>query len=186
MLKFVSLQMRTFLVFICALVSLSIVAARPASVAQKRAPSLCKANEQIFFNCTVKGGKIISLCASKQLTAKTGYLQYRFGKIGAPELQFPEKLEGSQSAFRFDHYFRARVDRSDIVFKNAGYEYTVFDDWEGDVKPEIRQSGVSVVSLTNEKDTSQLDCRGPRVTRLVALDEIVPPIEDSKLNPPDQ
>jgi hypothetical protein len=159
------------------------IAPSQGSVAQKRAPSLCKANEQAFFNCAVKGGKIISLCASKQLTAKTGYLQYRFGRIGAPELQFPEKLEGSQSAFRFDHYFRYRVDRSDIVFKNAGFEYTLFDDWEGDVKPEIRQSGISVVSLTNEKDTTQLDCRGPRITRLGALDEIVPAIEDSRLNP---
>ena len=177
--------MRIFVVLISVAMTVFLTAAMHGGATQKRSPSLCKATEQIFFNCAVKSGKIISLCASKQLTAKTGYLQYRFGKIGALELQFPEKLEGSQSAFRYDHYFRPRVDRSDIVFKNAGYEYTVFDDWEGDVKPEIRQSGVSVVSLTNEKDTTQLDCRGPRVTRLGALDEIVPPIEDSKLNPPD-
>lgn len=177
--------MRICLILIFASVPLLLTASEQTSRGQKTGVSLCRKDEQIFFNCAVRSGKIISLCASKQLTAKNGYLQYRFGKFGAVELQFPEKLEGSRSAFRFDHYFRAQVDRSDIVFKNGNYEYTLFDDWEGDVKPEIRQSGVSIQSLSNEKDTTQIDCRGARVTRLGALDEIVPRLEPSRLFPQD-
>ena len=169
--------------FLLSLVAVSSLLAPSISNMSSALASLCKTNEQVFFNCKAANGKLLSLCGSKQLTPTNGYLQYRFGKQGAVELQFPEKLEGSQKEFRFDHYFRPRVDRSDIVFTNSGYEYTVFDDWEGDVKPEIRNSGVSGTSLSNEKKSFQIDCRVRGLSRLLALEDVVPRLEPSRLNP---
>lgn len=53
------------------------------------ANSLCTAQEKIIFNCST-GSKLISVCASPDLAEKTGYLQYRFGPQGKPELAIPD------------------------------------------------------------------------------------------------
>jgi len=57
------------------------------------AATLCHPDEQIVFNCTVKSGKIVSLCRSPELTQHQGVLHYRFGRPGAVELQFPPLSE---------------------------------------------------------------------------------------------
>ena len=173
--------MRNYLLLF--LFAVSLLGTVPATTISQLLPSHCRANEQVFFNCKAANGKLISLCGSKQLSATKGYVQYRFGKVGSIELQFPEKLEGSQKEFRYDHYFRYRVDRSDITFKAAGYEYTVFDYWDGDMKPEGRTSGVTVQSLSNEQNYVQIGCRVRGMSRLVALEEVVPALEPSVLNP---
>ncbi|HMV13389.1 MAG TPA: hypothetical protein PKD88_04445 [Nitrosomonas sp.] len=50
----------------------------------------CSHQEVIVFNCNI-GKKVVSICASPNLSAKTGYLQYHFGPIHSPELVFPSK-----------------------------------------------------------------------------------------------
>jgi len=63
---------------------------RQASAEPPAASSLCRNEEQIIFSCPLaRSPKIISICGSKLLNSKTGYLQYHFGRIGAVELQFP-------------------------------------------------------------------------------------------------
>lgn len=54
------------------------------------ANSHCNQREVIIFNCNIDK-KVISICASPNLSAKTGYLQYHFGSIHSPELVFPSK-----------------------------------------------------------------------------------------------
>ncbi|MGZ8530498.1 MAG: hypothetical protein ACXW6J_07640 [Candidatus Binatia bacterium] len=66
----------------------SLLAAEMATVAQP--PSLCRAEEQIIFTCVAAGSaKFASLCGSRLLDHRRGYLQYRYGNPGAIELQFP-------------------------------------------------------------------------------------------------
>ena len=44
--------------------------------------SLCAKDERIIFSCPIKRpAKIVSVCASKDLTSDRGYLQYRFGHM---------------------------------------------------------------------------------------------------------
>lgn len=52
------------------------------------ADSLCSSQETTEFNCST-GKKIISVCASKDLSTLKGYMQYRFGAKGAQEIQVP-------------------------------------------------------------------------------------------------
>ena len=85
------------------------------------ASTLCHPDEQIVFNCTVKDGKLVSLCSSPQLTRHHGVLQYRFGRAGAVELQFPPLHEATPARFRYTHYFRAHVDRTTVRFTHNGY-----------------------------------------------------------------
>ncbi|WMJ08867.1 hypothetical protein [Nitrosomonas sp. sh817] len=52
------------------------------------AGSHCQPHEQIIFSCSL-GKKTVSVCASKDLSADNGYLQYRFGQPGRIELNLP-------------------------------------------------------------------------------------------------
>lgn len=95
--------------------------------------SLCRAEEQVIFTCVAAGSaKLVSLCGSKLLDHRRGYLQYRYGKPGAIDLQFPQARANTQLAFRYAHYFRAQVDRTEISFDSQGYRYTIYDYYEGE------------------------------------------------------
>ncbi len=59
------------------------------STAVLAADSHCTAAEETVFSCDL-GKKVVSVCASKPLTTDSGYLQYRYGMLGKPELLFPQ------------------------------------------------------------------------------------------------
>jgi len=121
--------------------------------------SLCARDERIIFSCPVrKPAKIVSLCASKDLTSDRGYLQYRFGMPGKVELEFPKDRTGTQQRFQYTHYFRAQVDLTSISFTNNGYEYAITDDYNGEEKPAQSVQGVSVTAPGKPKEVS-LTCR---------------------------
>ena len=97
--------------------------------------TLCAKDERIIFSCPVKRpAKIVSVCASKDLTSDRGYLQYRFGLPGKIELEYPKDRRGTQQKFQYTHYFRAQFDLTEIGFTIDGYEYSVFDDYNGEEK----------------------------------------------------
>src|ERR1041384_1882191 len=64
--------------------------------------TLCARNERIIFSCPIKRpAKIVSLCASKDLTSDRGYVQYRFGVPEKIELEFPQSKTGTQQKFQY-------------------------------------------------------------------------------------
>ena len=145
--------------------------------------SLCRVEEQVFFSCRVTGSsKLISLCGSQALDTRRGYLQYRFGKAGAVELQFPRDRANTQRVFRYAHYFRAQVDRTEVTFDNDGYRYVVFDYYEGDIKPPVRESGVRVRRHGAVEKATELKCAGKSISKLGSLESIVPRDNDNPLN----
>src|SRR2546430_11885321 len=105
--------------------------------------SLCAKDERIIFSCPVKRpAKIVSLCASRDLTSERGYIQYRFGVPAKIELEFPQSRTGTQQKFQYTHYFRARVDLTEISFTINGYEYQITDDYNAEEKSaQISQGG---------------------------------------------
>lgn len=133
-----------------------------AGVLSERKPqgsTLCAKDERIIFSCPVKKpAKIVSVCASKDLTSDRGYLQYRFGLPGKIELEFPKDRKGTQEKFQYSHYFRAQFDLTAINFNVDGYEYSVFDDYNGEEKPAVSLQGVSVTAPGKPKEVS-LVCR---------------------------
>ena len=117
--------------------------------------SLCAKDERIIFSCPVKRpAKIVSLCGSKDLTSDRGYLQYRFGLPGKIELEYPKDRQGTQQKFTYSHYFRAQFDMTEIGFTIDGYEYSVFNDYNGEEKPAISSQGVSVTAPGKPKEVS--------------------------------
>lgn len=145
------------------------------TVAQALQPnSLCARDERIIFSCPIRRpAKIVSLCASKNLTADQGYLQYRFGLPGKVELEFPKDRTGTQQKFQYMHYFRARFDLTEISFNIDGYEYQITDDYNAEEKPEQIIQGVSVKAPGKDKETS-LSCRTKPKADYTDLQAVLP------------
>ena len=59
--------------------------------------SLCNVQEQVIFSCSIDK-KTVSVCASNDFSANSGYLQYRFGQKGALELAFPDLTESAPTS----------------------------------------------------------------------------------------
>jgi hypothetical protein len=150
---------------------------KPA-VSALQANSLCAKDEHIIFSCPVKRAaklpaKIVSLCASRDLDKERGYLQYRFGLPGKVELEFPKSRQGTQQMFRYSHYFRYQVDLTEINFNIDGYEYQIFDDYNGEEKPAISTQGVSVTAPGKPKEVSFV-CRSKPKADYSTLQDVLP------------
>lgn len=157
------------------LLSLSLTTA--SNVAQLHPGSLCERDEKIVFSCSLakpaKPGKVVSLCSSRELTKDRGYLRYRFGLPGKIELEYPKDGERPQEAFKYSHYFRAQVDETEISFSLNGYEYAIFDDYNGEVKPVHNSQGIRITPPNNGKEVT-LNCRGRAKAQYGDLPEVFP------------
>jgi len=147
--------------------SLQAESKREPAVSALQANSLCAKDEHIIFSCAVKRtaklpAKIVSLCASRDLDKERGYLQYRFGLPGKVELEFPKGRRGTQQQFHYSHYFRYQVDLTEISFNIDGYEYQIFDDYNGEEKPSISSQGVSVTARGKPKEVSFVCASKPK------------------------
>lgn len=133
----------------------------PAQATRALQPNtLCAKDERVIFACWLKQpAKIVSVCAAKNLTSETGYLQYRFGLPAKIELEFPKDRTGTQQKFEYNHYFRARVDLTEINFTVDGVSYSVFDDYQGEEKPEVSEQGVAINWPGTNKKEVRLTCR---------------------------
>ena len=133
------------------------------------ATSHCGESEQIIFSCQIRdSSKVLSLCASKDLSDSSGYLQYRFGKLNEIELEYPADRKDSQKQFLYRHYFRYQVDETEISFVNQGHEYTIYSYYEGDGDGTPQQEeGVQV-------DDADLQCAGFGNADFAPLEGAVP------------
>lgn len=130
--------------------------------------SLCKTGEKIIFSCRLKGpaSKTVSICASKNLSEKTGYLKYRFGKPKAIELEYPQTNENTLSAFRLQKYYRpSQGDLKSIwtyslSFENEGHRYEVHSDYNGDYQGGGRDFFGVIVDGDENK---ALHCKGAKI-----------------------
>jgi hypothetical protein len=136
--------------------------------------TLCAKDERVIFACRLKRpAKILSICASKNLTSETGYLQYRFGLPGKIELEFPKSRTGTQEKFDYMHYFRAQFDLTEINFTVEGVNYSVFDDYNGEEKPAISLEGVSINQPGTGKEEVRFICRTKSKTDYTDLQAVL-------------
>jgi len=139
-----------------------------------QANSLCAKDERIIFSCPIKRpAKIVSVCAAKDLASDRGYIQYRFGLPDKVELEFPKERAGSQQKFQYSHYFRAKVDLTEISFTVNGYEYQVTDDYNGEEKRAQIIQGVMVTAPGKPKEVS-FACRSKPKADYTDLQAVLP------------
>lgn len=163
------------------IVALTILAG-PAPGKAAAPPSLCSSSERIYFSCVTKPGhRLLSLCGSHSMTKTSGYLQYRFGRSGKVELEYPSKRDASTERFRYYHYSRYRIDRQGVVFDHGGYRYAVFHHYEGDTPPEQVIAGVDVSRGVDGPTVREIACTAPTIHDLSALENVLPCDEENAL-----
>jgi hypothetical protein len=108
------------------------VTAMPLTAAA--AETLCTPTEKIYFSCKIKSSeKLLSVCG--RVGVKSGlagdphdYLQYRFGRLGHPELVYPKITENSLSNFKVEYDYRKTAGTSsfELIFNISTYQYRVY------------------------------------------------------------
>ncbi|WP_148415531.1 hypothetical protein [Noviherbaspirillum massiliense] len=135
--------------------------------------TLCASNEEIVLSCRIeKSDKILSICSSKPLAATTGYMQYRYGRLGAIEMTYPASKIGTQRAFRLKANSHAEVFDTWLTFKAGKFVYSVYsieDHGTDDKRPAYRHG----VNVTSEGIVSSKKCSEPAQGRLDGLGTVV-------------
>jgi len=135
--------------------------------------SLCARGETVVWNCeTVKERKLASVCGSKDLDRARGYVQYRFGRPGKVELEFPRQRTNTQSAFKYSRYTRPLVTYLKLEFVNGGVSYTISDDSNSEERPARRDAAITIKELGVNIERS-LRCRMPVAGSLMKLENVV-------------
>ena len=100
----------------------------------------CTNKETVVFNCST-GKKIISVCASKELTSAKGYMQYRFGAKGKAEIQVPAVQNHPNPLVQSGNLSIANGEGAYLRFLKGDFRYVVYTAESGDLG---KKSGVAV------------------------------------------
>jgi hypothetical protein len=135
-------------------------------------PSHCAVGEQILFSCST-GQKTVSVCGSGDLSTPSGIVQYRFGKLGAPELLYPPANADWRKVTRGGVLTYAGGGGAYLVFSSAPYRYVVFTaigrGWGTKAGVVVEKSGKRVATLAcKAEETSEL---GPDLFARAAIPE---------------
>ena len=147
-----------------------------ASAEPLKVTSLCARDEKIIWSCETATRKIVSICGSRQLDKQRGYLQYRFGRPGRVELEYPQRRENTQTAFAYFRYTRPLVTYLGLRFKINEYDYEIYDN-SNEEERGGSEAGVTVTPAGNAAKTVDYRCRKPVVHHLIELEEVVPNTE---------
>jgi hypothetical protein len=90
--------------------------------------SLCNADEAAVFSCSI-GTKIVSLCATSDLTETTGSLYYRFGTNDRIEMVFPENKSHPKTNFMRGGMMYSGGGGDFVRFQRGAYTYTVYSEF---------------------------------------------------------
>jgi hypothetical protein len=141
---------------------------------QRPNASLCDANEKVIFSCKIKNSaNNLSVCASQNLSKDSGYIQYRFGRTGAIELEYPAEKETSRASFLFARYTRFQVSRLTLSFSNNNVNYTIFDNYDAESKPYVKEKGVAISGQGLEDKNIKLICDQGALSNLQNMEDIV-------------
>ena len=129
------------------------------------AGSLCSADESIVFDCKT-GSKRVSVCADPHAGPNRGYVQYRFGPPGAPEIVLPAgKNPPSQAASGGTEGYSGGGSAW-LRFRKGSYAYTVYSGigrWGP--KGAAREAAGVLIEQPGAKDRN-LTCSGKVTSQL--------------------
>lgn len=150
------------------------------SVSMAHEKTLCNTSEVIVFNCSLtRNEKIVSLCASRQLTNSVGYVQYRFGTPKHTELEFPSERQASILQFQMSHYFRPMVSHTSISFENQRNRYSIVDDIDDEDGFKRREIGINVVAANGKHIF--LRCKNGHQANFSHIEGIIPCEEEDSM-----
>lgn len=179
------LKMKTHFFLLIAITACAVLYPAPdiyAKSVKRPNASLCNTIEKIIFSCKIKNSaNNLSVCASQNLSKDSGYIQYRFGRNGAIELEYPAEKEVSRSSFLFARYTRFQVSRLTLSFSNNNVNYTIFDNYDGESHPYVKEKGVEISGQGLENKNIKLLCDQAALSNLDDMEDIVPCDENLSL-----
>lgn len=134
--------------------------------AQDKAAGHCAPDETVIFSCPTADQQHISLCASSDYGPSSGFLQYRYGKAGKPELLVPEAKTAPAQAAQSGLWSFSRGGGAYVRFQKDGsayYVYNAIGAW-GEEGKVIEKSGVAVE--TKGAITASILCQGAATSEL--------------------
>lgn len=139
--------------------------AAPAPSASQQA-SFCTPQETVVFACPV-GSKLVSVCASRDLNARSGYMQYRFGKPGEPlEMTLPAGFAHPSRAATGENVPFSGGAGTWLRFRNGPVSYVVYSGigrWGPGGRSAEKQG---VVVEKDGKRIASLKCSGKLASEL--------------------
>jgi len=119
----------------------------------------CADTESVWFHCSVKGGKVASVCGSAEATV----LHYRFGKPGQVELSVGGAPQ--EKGIRFATATGMRDESWTLSFPNEGHTYELglfhMFGYQPDGEPDPGTATVTVKK--GEEELVRLVCTSPDV-----------------------
>src|SRR6478735_6945029 len=124
--------------------------ASTASVSAQQV-SLCKAQEQSVFWCETRTRRF-ELCASANLSASGGYMQYRAGAQGKADFQFPDSASHPRGNFELRMTAKGTV----LTFQNARTTYEIYEAARGGATISVTSEGKARVDIPCRSDSDTL------------------------------
>lgn len=131
--------------------------------------TLCQSHEEVYFSCPTEG-KVISVCASGNISPDNGYVQYRFGTPDRIELQSPGKPYPPRNRFSMSEISEGNINFTHLKFKCGKYDYVVYQGFPSGIY--IKKGGKLVSNRICEHGSYQKI--SPRALRGI---ETVAPID---------
>ncbi|MGF6244213.1 hypothetical protein P3T42_005978 [Paraburkholderia sp. GAS38] len=151
-----------------AILILSLLCAR-AVYAQPTEETLCEPHEEVYFSCPVKK-KIVSVCASGNVSPDNGYVEYRIGNSEHIDFQYPDKPYPPGRHFSISDITGGNLNIVHLKFRSGGYDYVVY---QGDVSGVyVKKNGKTVANLTCDAGIYQT--LSPRAMRGI---KTTPPVD---------
>lgn len=110
------------------------------SLSMAASTSLCSADEEIIFSCKAKR-KTFEICASRDLSATAGYMQYRAGSNGKVQFVYPSQRVSPVGKFRFSLLAKA----AQLSFQNGKFTYEITEQLIGKTEIWVSQGSGGAV-----------------------------------------
>lgn len=113
--------------------------------------NMCPTPERVIWGCTA-GQKTYGLCASPDLSATAGYLQYRVSKGATVEFAYPSPTSHPRGIFTLSLAPRG----ASLVFQNGEYQYAIYEPLAGRTVISVSKNGTGLASISCGKASDTL------------------------------
>lgn len=90
--------------------------------------TLCSEGEDIYFNCSLKDGKIVSICAKGNVSPNRGYVRYKYG-IENDIIEYPKKNLPPGDNFILSDVSEGAIHGLHLKFSVNKYIYVISSVW---------------------------------------------------------
>jgi hypothetical protein len=111
-----------------------------------RNATLCHDFEEVYMSCLISN-KVVSVCASGNISPRNGYVKYRFGTLGNIELEYPNKSIPPDDLFLIKVVNAGNNQETSLIFYNGIYSYEL-----------RRDARMRLIVEKNKKVISKLVC----------------------------